>query len=253
MKYFLLIILTLATTPLFTYAQAQYVPLVEGIPGVEEGNMEQYINALLVLAISIGALLAVIKIIFGGVKYMLSDVITDKGDAKKDIRGALLGLLIVLAAVLVLNTINPQLTNFELFNENKFGMLHQKEGAIKVSCVETEETNCESIYSGPEGCPDGETLARELTDTGIKGSCIPIEESNIKDKLPTEEDVPEGSSMKEIILDIPCAVPGGCTVTTNNSGGVASARSTCETYGNGDGVFVPTDLNSGICRYTVDD
>jgi hypothetical protein len=53
--------------------------------------------------------MAVVKIIFAGVKYMLSDLVTSKEAAKKDIRGALIGLLIVLGAVLILNTINPQL------------------------------------------------------------------------------------------------------------------------------------------------
>ncbi len=108
----LLILLLLASVAHTAFAQ--YTPLV-GVPGVNpNAGTEEYINALYILSISIAAFLAVVKIIFGGVKYMLSDVVTDKGNAKKDIKGALLGLLIVLAAVLILNTINPQLTNLDL-------------------------------------------------------------------------------------------------------------------------------------------
>ena len=88
-----------------------FIPLV-GIPGINtqtSASLPGYINALYTAAISIAAFMAVVKIIFAGVKYMVSDIANTKEDAKKDIRGALIGLLIVLGAVLILNTINPQL------------------------------------------------------------------------------------------------------------------------------------------------
>lgn len=103
--------------PVIAFAQVpSFTPLV-GIPGVTDGelNFSTYINTLYTLSISIAGLLAVIKIIIAGVKYMLSDVVTNKQEAIGDIKGALLGLLIVLAAVVVLNTINPQLTRSTLF------------------------------------------------------------------------------------------------------------------------------------------
>ena len=43
---------------------------------------------------------------------MFSDIVTQKSDAKRDIQGALLGLLVVMAAVVVLTIINPDLTTF---------------------------------------------------------------------------------------------------------------------------------------------
>jgi hypothetical protein len=100
--------------PLVSFAQFQ--PLV-GIPGVTDpnANFNTYINALYALSISIAGLLAVIKIIIAGVKYMLSDVVTSKQEAKSDIQGALIGLLIVVSAVLILTVINPQLTRSSLF------------------------------------------------------------------------------------------------------------------------------------------
>jgi hypothetical protein len=42
---------------------------------------------------------------------MLTDIVTGKGEAKKDIQGALIGLLIIIGAVVILETINPALTN----------------------------------------------------------------------------------------------------------------------------------------------
>ena len=45
---------------------------------------------------------------------MFTDIVSSKGDAKKDIQGALLGLAIILCTVLILSIINPRLTGFEL-------------------------------------------------------------------------------------------------------------------------------------------
>lgn len=100
--------------PTFVLAANTYEPLV-GIPGVDpNADFSGYINALYVLSISIAALLAVIKIIIAGVKWMMTDIVTTKGEAKKDIQGALIGLLIVLAAVLILTVINPKLVDVNL-------------------------------------------------------------------------------------------------------------------------------------------
>jgi hypothetical protein len=108
-----LVVAFVALLPIVTYAQA-FVPLV-GIPQLSgTPNLGSYINALYALSISIAALLAVIKIIIAGVKWMLSDVVTSKQEAKSDIQGALLGLLIVISAVLVLGQINPQLISTSL-------------------------------------------------------------------------------------------------------------------------------------------
>ena len=111
--YFLLFAVLLI--PLFTFAEEKTLYLV-GIPGVEmNSDFNTYINALYKLSIAIAALLAVIKIIIAGLKWMLTDLITSKEDAKKDIQGAVLGLLIIIAAVVILNEINPQLTKTQIF------------------------------------------------------------------------------------------------------------------------------------------
>ncbi len=110
MKFFFLLVV-LVTLPATTYAQNFLV----GIPGVEQGasgSFDAYIQAVYVMFISIAALLAVVKIIIAGLKYMFTDIVTQKGEAKKDIQGALFGLLIVMSAVLILTVINPELTSF---------------------------------------------------------------------------------------------------------------------------------------------
>jgi hypothetical protein len=103
---------TIMVAPTMLLAQSDYIPLV-GVPGLsgQDLNTGSYVNALYVLAISIAAFLAFAKLTYAGVKYVLSDVVTSKESAKKDIQWSLVGLLIVIGAVLILNTINPQLTN----------------------------------------------------------------------------------------------------------------------------------------------
>jgi hypothetical protein len=112
-----LLIFILLLLPAISLAQVSFKPLV-GIPGVDpNADFGTYINVIYALSISIAGLLAVIKIMVAGVKYMLTDIVTNKEDAKRDINGALVGLLVVISAVLILNQINPQLSQSTVFRK----------------------------------------------------------------------------------------------------------------------------------------
>lgn len=96
-----------------------FIPLA-GIPGVTgEGDdsprsLIGYINALFRFAIGLAALLAVIRIVLAGIKYMATDAFSTKEEAKKDITGALLGLLIILSTVVILRLIYPGILNLNV-------------------------------------------------------------------------------------------------------------------------------------------
>ena len=115
----LFIALLLLTAPSISLAAQNtndFIPLV-GIPFIQNGHVStigDYVNAFYYAAISVAAMLAVMKIIIAGVKYITTDIAPTKGQAKKDIRGAIIGLLIVVGAVLILRTINPNLTVVKL-------------------------------------------------------------------------------------------------------------------------------------------
>lgn len=127
----LLSISLLCLTPVLS-ANAQETPSNTGVTyesivtfptpggsGVSDGNSinaSDFVKIVYVLAVSVAGLLAVIKIILGGVKYMLTDVIPGKEKAKKDIWGAIFGLIIVLSAVFILEIINPQLAVIKIFD-----------------------------------------------------------------------------------------------------------------------------------------
>ena len=95
-----------------------FVPLtkIPGITGTDTPSVAVYLSRIFFLLIGIGAVLAVLKIAYAGVKYMLSEAFTNKEEAKKDIQNALLGLLIILSVVLILRVINPNLLNLNIFS-----------------------------------------------------------------------------------------------------------------------------------------
>lgn len=108
-------------------------------------NFGDFLNTLYAIAIAIAALLAVIKIAIGGLKYMLSEVVTSKADAKKDIRGAILGLLIVIGAFLILGTINSQLVGGSIGDN-----LTQLQAPAVATSTPTSATLCAySAFSAP--------------------------------------------------------------------------------------------------------
>ncbi|MEX0918290.1 MAG: hypothetical protein WDZ93_04005 [Candidatus Paceibacterota bacterium] len=113
----LIALVMLVTLPFIAAAQETggFKPLV-GIPGVDaNASTQDYISALFALSIGVASALAVLRIIMAGVKYMFSEIVTDKTEAKGDIRNALIGLLLILGAVTILNEINPELTKFDIF------------------------------------------------------------------------------------------------------------------------------------------
>src|SRR3989338_2929044 len=119
----ILIILTsyyLLPTATHVLAQTDY-KLLAPIPlsGAQSGDSQtakasDYIKGIFMLVIAIATGLAVIMIIFGGIKYMSTDAFAGKSEAKTTIEHALWGLLLAISAWLILNTINPKLTTFNL-------------------------------------------------------------------------------------------------------------------------------------------
>lgn len=143
MKYLIFIFLLIAT-PVWAYAQ---VKTFQSLPGLENaGNLttQQYIDALYVIAIVAASILAVFKLIWAGVQYMLSEVVTSKQKAKQDIQGALLGLLIILGAVTLLSTVNPNLTNIDFLRN-----------ADPTRPIQGSNSTPEEPVREPIICPDG--------------------------------------------------------------------------------------------------
>lgn len=102
-----------------TFAEdgTKFITLAPDIPHIDGkfNDMPTLLNTLLFASVAIAALLAVIMVAIGGFKWMTTDSIFAIGDAKGQITDAITGLLVVLMAVLVLKTINPDLLNLDIF------------------------------------------------------------------------------------------------------------------------------------------
>ena len=85
-----------------------------------------YVLNLIKIGIGVASGLAVLAIAYSGIKYMMSDVVTNKSDAVQGIKNALLGLLLAISSYLILYTINPKLTDLDIL---KSGGLDAPPGA----------------------------------------------------------------------------------------------------------------------------
>lgn len=127
-------------------------------------STEDYISALYMIAISVAAILVVIRLMIAGAKYMLSEIVTDKGQAKEDIKGALLGLIIVLGAVTILNTINPQLTRTDIFRN------------AEIATPPTTNTGNSStpVQQNTGNCSQGTIWMECETSNSVDGQCSAV-------------------------------------------------------------------------------
>lgn len=115
LSYLVSTLLLLIPTVVFG-AEGAFVPLTNDLPSViaDQRSLPSMLNGLYTLSIALAAILAVIMIAIGGFEYMGSESYSSKEKGKERVRSALIGLGLILGAVLILNTINPNLTNMNV-------------------------------------------------------------------------------------------------------------------------------------------
>ena len=130
LSFFLMIIVAM---PLVSYAadpcaqdaiaRGKFVPLAcyKGTPLAdvysatgEPNTLALYINRLFTIALSAGAIIAVVRLMFAGFLYMGSDFWDKKNQAKEIIQDVVLGLLLLLGTYLILAQINPEILNLNI-------------------------------------------------------------------------------------------------------------------------------------------
>ena len=153
---FYLLALVTILLPTVVFGENTFVPLntggIPGLPSTDAWTTEELLKNIYKLSIGIAALLVVGRLMMGGVKYMFSEVVNKKSEAKEDIKQALLGLLIILAAVTILNTINSNLNNLNVLGNadpttaGKGGAEGGGEGAV-------DDRDCDRVLvEGDCGC-----------------------------------------------------------------------------------------------------
>ena len=102
-----------------TSCNIKYTPLEPVAPGEAStiqspSDFPRVLNVFFNFLIALGAAIAVVTLTVGGVFYMTSDLIPVKDRARDRMTASVWGLLLLLVSWLILNTINPQLLNFNL-------------------------------------------------------------------------------------------------------------------------------------------
>src|SRR3989344_3544708 len=102
--------------PVLASAQGITLNLDYPVFGGIDLNTQQNINAIVGWLyygiVGIAGLAAFVMLVWGGVQWLVSGAIPSQlGEAKDKLRAAILGLLLVLASFLIMQIINPELTN----------------------------------------------------------------------------------------------------------------------------------------------
>ena len=95
-----------------------YEPLEPAVLGTGGANAADsfpaYAQAIFTTILSLLVVLSVLMIIWGGFSYIVSTIPSVKMGGKERVQGAIYGLLLALCAWLILNTINPDILNWQL-------------------------------------------------------------------------------------------------------------------------------------------
>jgi len=81
---------------------------------MQSADLSAFLNNTFKIAIIVGAMLAVARILYAGFLYMGSDSWTTKDRAKGVLWDAVVGLVLLLSIVLILRYINPNILKFNL-------------------------------------------------------------------------------------------------------------------------------------------
>ncbi len=186
MKKAFIAIIFIISLPL-TAGALDYTPLAP-IPQLQDTSgkttVESFIPGAIRLIVGISGALAVIFIMIGGIKYLSTDAWGGKSEAKDTIQNAIFGLLLVIGAYVILNTVNPNLVNLRLEIEGLDGGRaldgdlggEENPDNPNVGCEGT--ANCD--YDNPGDTPGDHTswgpLSNGVTLVGIplKDSCMQV-------------------------------------------------------------------------------
>jgi hypothetical protein len=212
-KKILLIFLFISfLTGSFCFAQKELEIEYPTVPGVEAPTttktaLPDYLRYMFTFAIIVAGLLAFVSLIYGGIRYLTSaGDPTKMADAQGQATAGILGLIILLASYLILNTINPQLVLPETppLQPAVAGVY----AYVKAGCVDEPDNAYDDRVLIDEDTPDlSERLPKDKD--GIPQSLQCIEFRSGKEELTAK--VCSGTDFGE-----PCALHEGEVGETEN-------------------------------------
>jgi hypothetical protein len=116
---FAILLVTTLGFPFLAHADVppfQPIVPIPNITTVDGGvTFSQYVNEIFKISISLGAMLAVLMIVYGGFEYMTSEALGGKKGGLSKIQNAFLGLLLLVSVVIILQIINPCILEISVF------------------------------------------------------------------------------------------------------------------------------------------
>lgn len=203
-------------------------------------DVNGFLNFAFKLLISITAVVLVLRLIFEGYQYIVTDIPFLKANAKSGFFESLLGLLLALSAFLILNTINPKLVN----------------NTISIDSV---DVGIEEQLALEQAGYDA-VSARKLSPDDIRNIVITYQGrfKYIKDEYVPARDaaLPNASKGVKILITAHSAMegfyPGSKSYRTKNPGNIGNTdNGATVTYQNlGDGIKKQYDHINGIVMGT---
>jgi hypothetical protein len=119
---FIALLLGALSVPVLAHADPAFVPLSDANfnklfsvnTGAGQQDLGAFFNSAFRVALSLGAILAVMRIAWGGYKYMTTDASGEKNDAKEILTDVVIGMLLLISIYLILFQINPCLLKLQI-------------------------------------------------------------------------------------------------------------------------------------------
>lgn len=92
--------------------QKMLAPATGGTSGTTD--LTSFINSAFKMLLSVGGILAVLRIAYAGYQYMSSDAWGEKSHAKEILGDVVIGMLLLLSVYLILYQINPQILELKI-------------------------------------------------------------------------------------------------------------------------------------------
>lgn len=158
--------------------------IVQAVESSSEG-ISEYINNFYNTAIILGGVAAILVIIIGGLMWTTSGAIDQKNRGRDLITSAIWGLVLLLGAYIILNTINPELTDLSEPDVGG-GIAGLGTGDLITGGPEDNPYLC--LYqtnTDIDPCPEGEKAVNNIDDQGELTCCDSLPRcENVKDCTP---------------------------------------------------------------------
>ncbi len=172
--YFLSLMLGVLGAPFFVYAKVSG-PInvdISSLPTTGTNSLGHFINGLYQSSLGLGALAAFVVITAGGVFYAVSGAINKKQEGLDWIKGAIFGLVLLLGAFVIFNTINPQVTKLQEPGAGSGGL---GGGLRDLQSSQPNLNVLTATYNCPSGLVRNETRSSIVETTCSGDTCAPAQ------------------------------------------------------------------------------